>query len=130
MHFVDTRAGDLDAVLALSSKEYDKLPGPDRVDEEITGLDQAGNPRIVMRAERVAVVYLAIDHAWKNPGMRWGMIERTYKEMRRRLAEKGYTAAYCFFADGVPNGYVRRLVNEMGAHRVMDRCIRFSAEVG
>lgn len=127
MLFVDMRPGDLEKIISASERGYDKLPGPSTVEEQITGVDQAGEPRIVMRAEKVAIVYLTMDHAWQNPSMRWNMIESAYKEMRKRLLDRGILVAYCFFSDGVPNGYIRRLVNEMGADRIIDRCVRFTA---
>ena len=79
-----------------------------------------------MKAQKVAEIYLAIDHSWQTPAMRWAMIEAGYREVRERLERKGYNVAYSFFADGVPNGYVRRLV-ALGATRMIERCIRFAA---
>lgn len=129
MRFRDEIDGDLDLIRSRSGKEYDKLQPPEDAEEAITGTDE-GSPKMVMRAGRVAEVYLAIDHSWATPAMRWAMIVAAYREMQKRLKQKGYMMAYCFFADGVPNGYVRRLVNELGAERVVERCIRFTAEGG
>ena len=125
MRFRDTIPGDLDTVRNGSSKEYDKLPPPEEVEESITGVDESGIPRIVMKAERVAEIYMALDHNWANPAMRWTILEQAHQEMRSRLELKGFTVAYCFFAEGVPNGYILRLVT-MGWNRMIERCIRYA----
>lgn len=126
MRFEDSNIGERNRLAAQSRKNYDKLEGADWPDVSITGFDEDGRVCIVMDAEKCAVVRMVIDHEWKNPAMRWAMIEQAYNETRKRLQEKGYASAYCFFADGVPNSYIRRLVS-MGADRVIDRCIRFTA---
>lgn len=127
MPFRNERGGDLEKLKAKSSKQYDKLDEPKRYDEAVTFVDDGLEPRLVMRAAKVAEVYLALDHEWGTPAMRWAMIEQGYREIQQRLKAKGYTTAYCFFPDGVPNGYIRRMVKELGAKRVMDRCVRFTA---
>jgi hypothetical protein len=129
MRFEITRNGVRDVLAERSQKAYDKLRDGYVPDESITGFDDDEMPCIVMDAEKCAIVRMVIDHEWKNPAMRWAMIESAYTEMRKRLKAKGYSAAYCFFPDGVPNSYIRRLVG-MGADRIIDRCIRFSAEEG
>jgi hypothetical protein len=126
MQIRDTQDGDLESVLLGSPKEYDKLHPPAEAEEAITMLDDEGIPRLVMKAQRVAEVYLAIDHRYQTPAMRWAMIERCHAEMQRRLLGKGYNVAYSFFADGVPNGYIRRLVR-LGWSRMVERCVRFAA---
>jgi hypothetical protein len=128
MRFIEATEAQIERLQAKSPKRYDALPAPKSADAAIAGVDDAGEVRIVMKAEKVAEVYMVIDHAWETPAMRWAMIERAYLEIRKRLKEKGYTMAYCFFADGVPNGYIRRLV-DLGAERVIERCIRFRTEV-
>jgi hypothetical protein len=126
MQFRATIGGERDRIRSLSAKIYDKLNPLPAIDESVTGVDREGTPRIVMEASKTAEIYLAIDHEWGTPAMRWNIIKEAFGEIRKRLREKGYKTAYCFFAEGVPNGYIRRLVNEMGADRVMDRCIRFT----
>ena len=126
MKIRDTQNGDLQRVLARSSKHYDKLPAPEESEESLTLLDESGQPCLVMKAQRVAELYLAIDHNWETPAMRWAAIEMMHKEMMSRLLGKGYTVGYCFFADGVPNGYIRRLI-PLGWNRMIERCIRFVA---
>jgi hypothetical protein len=86
-------------------------------------VDESGEARIVLKAQRVAELYMILDHGWETPAMRWAMIEQAHQHMRERLIEKGYKVAYSFFADGVPNGYVRRLI-PLGWSRVIDRCVR------
>ena len=126
MVFRRATAEDLEAVRSKSAKEYDKLPPPEQAEESIVGVDENGVPRIVMKAERVAEVYMCMDHEWESPAMRWAVIEQGHREMQERLKAKGYTVAYCFFAEGVPNGYIRRLVM-MGWNRIIERCIRYAA---
>lgn len=126
MRFRETVAGDLESIRARSKEPYDKLDGPTVAEESMTAVDDEGTPRLVMKAERVAEIYMAVDHGWNTPAMRWAMIEQAYQDMREKLEVKGYVVAYCFFPDGVPNGYIRRLV-ALGAQRMMDRCIRFVA---
>lgn len=127
MLFRELKAGELEALRERSGQPYDKLPPPADAEESIVGVDESGTARIVMRAERVAEIYMVIDHEWKSPAMRWAMIEQAHAEMRKRLEAKGYKVAYSFFADGVPNGYIRRLI-PLGWVRVVDRCIRFARE--
>lgn len=126
MYIRDTQNGELEQILKNSPKEYDKLDPPENAEESFTVLDDEGVPRLVMKAQKVAEVYLALDHTWETPAMRWAMIEAAYKEIRERLERKGYNVAYSFFADGVPNGYIRRLV-ALGASRMIERCVRFAA---
>ena len=125
MRFRETMAGDVEEIAGRSSKGYDKLPGPEVCEEAITFLDEEGSPRLVMKAEKVAELYLAIDHAWSTPAMRWSMIDAASGEMMRRLIAKGYQVGYSFCADGVPNGYLRRLVAK-GWNRMIERCLRYS----
>ena len=125
MRFRNTIPGDVEQVLAGSGKPYDKLPGPEETEEAITGLDHDGKPRIVVKAERVAELWLAIDHTWADPATRWNTIELAHAEMFTRLRGRGYWVGYCFFADGVANGYVRRLVAK-GWNRIIERCVRFA----
>lgn len=127
MKFIEATDIELQRLRSSSAKRYDSLPSPETSDIAIAGIDADSKVRIVMKAEKVAEVYMVIDHNWETPAMRWAMIEATYAEIRKRLKEKGYSVAYCFFADGVPNGYIRRLV-KLGAERVIERCIRFRAE--
>lgn len=117
---------DIDEIRGRSTKPYDKLEPPDAVEESLAGLDDQGNVRIVISAEKVAEMYMIMDHAWETPAMRWSMIEQMHREMLFRLKAKGYTRAYSFFADGVPNGYIRRLILS-GWDRVIDRCVRYVA---
>ena len=126
MRFRDTITGDLEQILLNSPKEYDKLDPPADAEESITMVDDDGVPRMVMKAEKVAEIYLAIDHRWHSPAMRWAMIQEAHGEMEQRLLRKGYHTAYSFFADGVPNGYIRRLVG-LGWQRMIERCVRFAA---
>ena len=123
MRFRELQPGDVDAIRSRSLKPYDKLPEPVTADEALVGVDDAGFPRIVMKAEKVAELYMILDHQWQTPAMRWAAIEMAHEEMRRRLEAKGYNTAYSFFADGVPNAYIRRLV-KLGWSRVIDRCAR------
>lgn len=125
MVFRELRAGDVEAVRARSSKPYDKLPDPQDFDEAIVGIDSDGEPRIIMKAQRVAEIYMLMDHEFETPAMRWAMISQAHREMQQRLTAKGYKVAYSFFADGVPNGYIRRLI-PLGWTRVIDRCLRFA----
>ena len=74
----DTQHGELEQIRANSPNEYDKLDPPDDAEEAITMLDDEGIPRLVMKAQRVAEVYLAIDHRWQTPAMRWAMIEAAH----------------------------------------------------
>lgn len=127
MQFTETHNGVHFELTEKSDRDYDKLYDEHYADESITGLDEEGVPRIFMDAEKCAIIRMVIDHDWQTPAMRWSIIEQAYTEMRKRLRAKGYGSAYCFFADGVPNGYIRRLC-EMGAERVIDRCVRFKAE--
>jgi hypothetical protein len=126
MQFRETQLGDIIAIRAHSGKSYDKLPDPQDADEAFTIVDDFGVPRMVMKAQKVAELYMILDHEFETPAMRWALIEMAHREMRNRLEAKGYTVAYSFFADGVPNGYVRRLI-PLGWNRVIDRCIRFAA---
>ncbi len=118
--------GDVEAIRARSKMPYDKLPDPQDFDDALVGVDESGEARIVLKAQRVAELYMILDHGWETPAMRWAMIEQAHQHMRERLIEKGYKVAYSFFADGVPNGYVRRLI-PLGWSRVIDRCVRFVA---
>ena len=126
MEFRDLLPGDVEAIRARSEKGYDKLPDPQDFDEAIVGLDSDGEPRIIMKAQRVAEIYMLMDHAWETPAMRWAIIEQAHQQMQKRLVAKGYRVAYAFFADGVPNGYVRRLI-PLGWQRKIERCLRLAA---
>jgi hypothetical protein len=125
MRFRPTMPGDLDAILAKSAKPYDKLAGPQVPEESITGLDDDGTVRIVVQAEKVAELYLAVDHDWGTPAMRWTMIDLIHAQMLAQLRAKGFQVGYCFFPDGVPNGYIRRLVAK-GWNRIVERCVRYA----
>lgn len=125
VRFRPTMHGDLESIRGSSAQAYDKLPGPVNPEESITGVDADGKPRIVVQAEKVAELYLAMDHGWADPATRWGIIEQAHQEMLSRLRLKGYTVGYSFFADGVPNGYIRRLVAK-GWNRMMERCVRYA----
>lgn len=124
MRFITMRAGDIEAIKERSKMLYDKLEGPKVAEESIVGVDDAGVARIVISAERVAELYMVLDHEWQTPAMRWAMIEQAHKEMLGRLKVKGYRVGYSFFADGVPNGYIRRLI-PLGWTRMIDRCVRY-----
>ena len=126
MRIRELQDGDLEAVQARSSKPYDKLNAPERMEVALVGLDDDGQPRIVIAAEKVAELYMVLDHDFETPAMRWAMIEQIHREMLWRLERKGYTVGYSFLPDGVPNGYARRLVN-MGWTRIVERCLRFVA---
>jgi len=125
MRFREFQQGDIEAIRARSGKEYDKLPDPKDFEDALTGVDGSGVPRIVMKAQKVAEIYMILDHGFETPAMRWAVVELAHEEMKKRLLEKGYDVAYSFFADGVPNSYIRRLV-KLGWSRVIDRCARFS----
>jgi hypothetical protein len=127
MRFEDTLNGARAELMENSSKPYDKLDDENLSEESITGYDEKGIARIVMEAEKCANVRMVIDHEWQSPAMRWAMVAQAYTEMRNRLRKKGYGSAYCFFPEGVPDGYIKRLI-AMGADRITDRCIRFTAE--
>ena len=127
MEFRELRDGDIERLRARSKKEYDKLPDPRDVEDAIVGVDESGEPRVIMKAERVAELYMIMDHDWATPALRWSVIEQAHRVMRDRLKEKNYRTAYSFFADGVPNGYIRRLV-KLGWNRMVERCIRFAEE--
>ncbi len=126
MIFRELRKGDVEMIRSRSSKLYDKLPDPADWDEAFVGVDSAGEPRIVLKAQRVAEIYMILDHEFETPAMRWIMIEQAHREMQCRLTGKGYKVAYSFFADGVPNSYIRRLI-PLGWNRMIDRCVRFVA---
>ncbi len=126
MEFRALQVGDVERIRSRSDKEYDKLPDPEDFEESLVGIDESGEPRIVMKAQRVAEIFMAIDHTWGTPALRWALIEQAHREMRGKLEVKGYRVAYSFFADGVPNGYVRRLIL-LGWNRIIDRCMRFTS---
>ena len=125
MIFRELMAGDVELIRSRSVKGYDKLPDPQDFEDAIVGLDDSGEPRIVMKAERVAEIFMIMDHEFESPAMRWAMIEESHRVMQERLQRKGYKVAYSFFADGVPNGYLRRLVR-LGWGRMIDRCMRLA----
>ena len=127
MRFITIRAGDIEAIKEHSKKLYDKLDGPKIADESIVGVDDQGVARIVIAAEKVAELYMVLDHEWETPAMRWAMIEQAHREMLSRLRGKGYRVGYSFFADGVPNGYIRRLI-PLGWTRMIERCVRYVVE--
>jgi hypothetical protein len=124
MEFRNATAGDIAIIKARSSKEYDKLEGPTVTEEALVGVDKDGIPRIAMTAQKVAELYMVLDHTWETPAMRWSMIEAMHREMLIRLRYKGYRVGYSFFADGVPNGYLRRLAL-LGWTRMIERCMRY-----
>jgi hypothetical protein len=124
MRFRELRQSDVEAIRARSTKEYDKLPDPEQCEDAIVAVDENGEPRLVMKAQRVAELYVIMDHDWNTPAMRWAMLEQAHRKMRSRLNQKGYKMAYSFFADGVPAGYLRRLI-PLGWDWVRDRCLRF-----
>ena len=127
MRFITMRAGDIEAIKEHSKKLYDKLDGPKIADESIVGVDDQGVARSVIAAEKVAELYMVLDHEWETPAMRWAMIEQAHREMLSRLRGKGYRVGYSFFADGVPNGYIRRLI-PLGWTRMIERCVRYVVE--
>lgn len=127
MRIRELQTGDIEAIRARSEKPYDKLPEPREHEDALVMVDDRGEPRLVMKAEKVAEVFMILDHEYETPAMRWLMIEVAHREMRKRLEGKGYNTAYSFFADGVPNGYIRRLI-PLGWNRVIDRCARFCRE--
>lgn len=126
MQFRAPKSGELERLKAISGKLYDKLEWPEDAEEALVGADEADVPRVLLRAQKAAVLYMALDHDWQTPAMRWAAVERAHGEMMKRLKEKGYTVGYSFFADGVPNGYIRRLVR-LGWQRIVDRCVRLTA---
>lgn len=117
---------DIDQIRYHSTKPYDKLEPPTQHEESLAGVDDQGKVRIVITAEKVAELYLIMDHDWETPAMRWSAVEQLHREMLVRLREKGYSRGYSFFPDGVANSYIRRLVL-LGWDRVIDRCARFVA---
>lgn len=127
MRIRETKQDDILVIRARSKKNYDKLPDPKDWEESITMVDDFGEPRLVMKAQKVAELYMILDHGWETPAMRWAMIEMAHGVMKERLQAKRYNTAYSFFADGVPNGYVRRLI-PLGWSRVIDRCVRYCRE--
>jgi len=81
--------GDVEAIRARSKMPYDKLPDPQDFDDALVGVDESGEARIVLKAQRVAELYMILDHGWETPAMRWAMIEQAHQHMRERLIEKG-----------------------------------------
>lgn len=126
MHIRDAESGDLQSIRERSAKTYDKLPPPLDSEEALVVVDSSGKARVLISAERVTELYMVMDHEWETPAMRWAAVEMIHREMLTRLKAKGYKVGYSFFADGVPNGYIRRLVL-LGWDRVVDRCVRFVA---
>lgn len=126
MHIRDAEPGDLQSIRERSAKTYDKLQPPMDSEEALVVVDSLGKARVLISAERVTELYMVMDHEWETPAMRWAAVEMIHREMLTRLKAKGYKVGYSFFADGVPNGYIRRLVL-LGWDRVVDRCVRFVA---
>lgn len=119
--------GDVESMQARSSKPYDKLPMPAQIEDAFALVDDSGTVRAVFMAERVAEVFLLLDHEWETPAMRWEAIRVGVQEVRRRLTGRGFRAAYAYFGEGVPDGYVRRLVKACGAE-IQKRIVRFAHE--
>lgn len=124
MRIRDLRAGELKDLQEKSKMAYDKHSFPAVIDDVFVLEDESGTARAVFLTERVAEVFMVIDHEWENPATRWEMVRAGANEVRRRLLSKGYRTAYAFFGDGVKDGYIKRLVRGFGAV-VQKRFVRF-----
>lgn len=125
MRFRELRKGELEGLREKSKMAYDKLEFPEVLEESIVLEDDEGIPRMILMAEKVAEVFMVIDHEWQTPAMRWEMIRVGNQELRRRLGGKGFRTAYAIFPESVPEGWVKRLVRSCGAV-LQSKCVRFT----
>lgn len=124
MKFRELREGEIEALKERSKMPYDKLEFPKDLEEAFVLEDEEGTARMVLMAEKVAEIFMLIDHEWSSPAMRWEAVRAGNQELRRRLTEKGFKVGYAIFPDSVPEGWLKRLVRGCGAI-LQGKCVRF-----
>lgn len=88
-------------------------------------VDDNDEPRMMLAAEQVAEIFLVMDHEWETPNVRMVGLTMLGKEIRRRLEDKGFRAAYAFLGPDIPTGYDRKLCAKLHARRMVRRCLKW-----
>jgi hypothetical protein len=115
----------MEAIYKLSPAKYD-LPLLDSklIESALVMVDDDDEPHALIAAERVAEIFLVMDHRWETPAFRAVALAELAKATRDRMEASGYRAAYAFLGDDVPKGYDRRLFR-LGARKMIVRCVQF-----
>ena len=118
----------IEAIYKQSPLKYDipMLDSP-MIDDALVMVGDDDEPHALMMTEKVTEIYLVLDKNWETPAFRAVAVSELGKTIRQRWEEKGYRSSYAFLGDDIPRGYDRRLF-QLGARKMMVRCVRFQKE--
>ncbi len=117
----------IEAIYAKSPIKYDipMLDSPNLL-SALVMVDEADNPRVMLAGERVAEMFLVMDHGWQTPAFRAIALNELHNEVVPRLQTMGIRSAYAFLGPDVPAGYDRRLY-KLGARKMIWRAVKWIA---
>lgn len=118
----------IEAIYAKSPMKYD-LPMLDSKNLmcPLVMVDDDDEPHVLLAGERVAEMFLVMDHEWQTPAFRAIALAELHSAVVPKLKQEGIRAAYAFLGPDVPRGYERRLW-KLGA-RVMEwKCLKWIRE--
>lgn len=115
----------IEAIYRKSEAKYD-LPMLDakNVEEALVMVDEDDEPHVFLASEKVAELFLVMDHEFESPAFRLLAIDLLSKEMRVRLEAKGYNTVYAFLGPDIPKSYHRRLY-KFGARKMIWDCVKW-----
>ena len=120
----------IEEIYAKSPMKYDlpMLDSPNLL-SALVMVDDKDEPHVMLAAERVAEMYLVMDHDWETPAYRAIALQNLHLEVGPRLRAIGIKSAYAFLGPDVPKGYDRRLYR-LGAREMIWRCVKWIAGGG
>ena len=115
----------IEAIYRRSPAKYD-IPMLDSqmIESAYVMVDEDDEPHAMLAAERIAEIFLVLDHDWETPAFRAIALNELAQTVRGTMEAKQYRSAYAFLGDDIPKGYDRRLF-QLGARKMMVRCVRF-----
>jgi hypothetical protein len=118
----------IEAIYRRSPAKYDiPLLDSTMIEDSLVMVDENDEPRAMLATEKVAEIFLVLDHDWETPAFLAFALQELAKSLREKMERKGYRSFYAFLGDDVPKSFDRRLF-QLGARKMLWRCVRFGRE--